>query len=62
MKIKTKLSEKNEMLAMYSSCVVAFVFFVLWVFTDIKPTDLFVYFIFCYCVVVLVSFFYPFKK
>jgi hypothetical protein len=54
--------KKNEMLAVYTSCVVAFVFFMLWAFTNIKPSVLYVYFVMCYCVAVLTSLFIPIKK
>jgi uncharacterized membrane protein YczE len=62
MKIKTKLRPENEMLSLYLAVLVSLVFFALWVFTDIKPTKLFFNYIVFYCVVVLIGFFYPFKK
>jgi hypothetical protein len=62
MKIKTKLSPENEMLSLYLAVLVSLIFFTIWVFTDIKPTKLFINYIVFYCVVVLIGFFYPFKK
>jgi len=60
--MKTKLRPENEMLSLYLVVFVSLVFFAIWLFSDIKPTKLFLNYVVVYCVVVLIGFFYPFKK